>query len=366
MNVLPSSPGQYQLRDQAEIRRILTEGIDGLAARLLTLEAAPPIVDPPPAGNPIPFGMFDLWTSSTARRAGSSQFNIAFEGVSPSTVIEQLDSAKAIGTKLIITMAGGGHANYLTNSAGGTCSNNGYIDTPTCVFDRSKWNAKIQTFNTAPIKAAFAARIADGTLMYSSTIDEPNHRSWGPAGTLTKPIIDDMAQYIKNIFPGIPVLCPIRPDWRLTDPKYAVLDCVQAQYVNSFGSITTWRNAAWSNLVADKVQINFSHNFGNGGAGFGETVCPPVGQPAPQSGSTGASSGRCEMGYGSVSSQVEVYSSSVLSPDPVSGRLPVGLLGWDQPPHIDTWLGRALVQQSMARIRAIADTKTQPSLYRLP
>jgi hypothetical protein len=364
---LPFPPSQYNKRDQDEIRRILEHGLDDIVARLYELESAPVVVPPGSSGRP--FGMFDLWSSDTARRAGSTQFNSAFEGVSPTSIIPLLNSAAANGTKLIITMAGGGHANYLTNSAGGTCPNNGFIDVPTCAFDRAKWNAKIQTFNTPAIKAAIASHLPSGlgTILYSSTIDEPNHRSWGPSGTFTKPIIDDMAQYIKNIFPGIPTLCPIRPDWRLSDPKYQILDAVQAQYVNSFGSITTWRNEGWANLIPDKVQLNFSLNFGNGGAGFGETVCPPVGQPAPVAGGTGASSGRCEMGYGSTSSQVEVYAASLLSPDPVTGREPVGLLGWDQVPHIDTWLSRSLVQSSMARIRALADSKTSPmNLYRLP
>ena len=70
-------------------------------------------------------------------------------------------------------------------------------------FDFGKWKNRMNTFKTTAIKNAVAAGVADGTIIGNTMIDEPETPKWG--GVMTKSLIDQMATYVKDIFPTLPV-----------------------------------------------------------------------------------------------------------------------------------------------------------------
>jgi hypothetical protein len=142
-------------------------------------------------------------------------------------------------------------------------------------------------YNTSAIKAAVAAGVADGTILGADVMDEPQHVSWG--GVMTKPMLDQMASYVKSIFPTVPVGVSVRSDWRPAE-RYKVIDFIATQYVASYGSVTAWRDNALAFGGLDGVRVVFSINIMNGGAGFNETSCP-----IPPTGGWGLSPGRCRM-----------------------------------------------------------------------
>jgi hypothetical protein len=114
-------------------------------------------------------------------------FTASTNYTSASGIITQINAARALRHKLFLAMTGGAHSTYITNGK----------------FDLAKWKATMNTFDTPAIEAAVAAAVADGTVLGNSVMDEPEHVSWG--GNMTKPLVDQMAAYVKDIFPTLPV-----------------------------------------------------------------------------------------------------------------------------------------------------------------
>jgi hypothetical protein len=221
----------------------------------------------------IPFGPFDLWsTSYTAPAWGPAPFTASINADSPDGIITRVTAARGLGQKLILMMTSGSHTRYITDGA----------------FDLAKWKARMDLYNTSAIKAAVAAGVADGTILGADVMDEPQHVSWG--GVVTKPMLDDMALYVKAIFPTLPAGVSTRFSWRPTE-FFKVIDFVTTQYIADYGSVTTWRDNALAAAKQNGVSVIFSINLLNGGAGFNETSCP-----IPPTGGWGLNAGRCAMG----------------------------------------------------------------------
>ncbi len=129
------------------------------------------------------------------------------------------------------------------------------------------WKNKQNTFNTTAIKNAVAAGVADGTIIGNSLIDEPETRRWG--GNITKSTIDQMATYVKNIFPTLPVGLnhgPPAQTWRASE-RYHVLDYVLYQYnwwITS-GNVAAWRDKVLAQAKLDGVTPAFGLNVLDGG-----------------------------------------------------------------------------------------------------
>jgi hypothetical protein len=188
---------------------------------------------------------------------------------SPDSIAARIASAHLLGQKLVLMMTSGSHTRYITNGA----------------FDMAKWKARMDLFKTPAIKAAVAAGLADGTILGADILDEPQHSSWN--GTITKPMLDEMASYVKAIFPGIPAGTSCRWDFRPAE-RYKVVDFITTQYAYFFGSITTWRDGALKAAADNGIAINFSYNVINGG------IYVP-GCPVPQTGGPGDRAGACRM-----------------------------------------------------------------------
>ena len=105
--------------------------------------------------------------------------------------------------RVILAMTGGPH----TATNPGCCLSviNGVVQ-----FDRAKWDAVMAKFNTATIKNAVAAAVADGTVIGANVMDEPNvcgagdGNTWGPCGAMTKLRVDSLCGEVQRIFPTLP------------------------------------------------------------------------------------------------------------------------------------------------------------------
>lgn len=288
-------------------------------------------------------------------------FTMSQNAEDATTILPRIAAARAAGKKLIFMLTGGAHSKYITGG----------------VFDLEKWKhgstagapAKtgMDQYNTQAIKDAVLLAVEEGVVLGCDIVDEPQAVDWG--GTITKPVLDSMVDYVRLIFPTIPVGCSVRADYRTGDPPYQKLDFVTTQYIQNFGppagAVATWRDTAITSLALDKVKILFSFNGPNGGAGFNETNpdgtshCPtarvlsPV-NPCGGNGETyGGDVGRCAMS----GPQMETFGLALMP------ATCLGLLMWK---HNDAFAALGPNKTAFANLITAANGKTPTSWKRLP
>lgn len=220
----------------------------------------------------VPYGAFGLVLAGVT----SPSFNLSLDGYQPDNIIPRIDAARSQGSHLVLAMTGGGHSNYMTDG----------------VFDRSKWDAKMELFNTSAIRSAVAAGVADGTIIGASVMDEPqvsgvgaDGNTWGPVGTMTKARVDSLCGYVKAIFPTLPTGVVHRHDVFEPTKSYRVCDFIASQYSARVGSVTAFRDGALAMAQRDGHAIMFSLNILNGGTqdkdGTWDCGGAPLGQDPP-------------------------------------------------------------------------------------
>ena len=211
----------------------------------------------------VPFGPFALW-SQVSSPAAPVDFTVSQNHTSPDNVVELIAKARAARQHLFLVLTGGGRDQYSTDGK----------------FDLAKWQRRMDQYDTAPIRAAIAAGVADGTVLGNSLIDEPEHRRWG--GALTKGTVDSMAAYAKRIFSTLPEGPSHGPNgyylWRPTE-RYRVVDYVLSQYNwwITKGDAAAWRDKVLAQAKLDGVGVAFSMNILDGGQGAprdGSWACP--------------------------------------------------------------------------------------------
>lgn len=289
-------------------RIVATSG--GLAdTSIVTLKGAPAGPSPVAAeartaggrlGVGIPFGPFSGLAGSTPK-PNTEVFTLGMGSVKAAGVIDRLGDARSRGLKLITNMTGGGHANYKTDG----------------VFDLTKWEAEMSSYNTPAAKAAVAEAVADGTLIGNILMDEPANtspeNSWGPAGTMNKARLDSMALYAKAIFPTLPM--GVTLDYRIwNEQSFRVIDFQVSQYRSAKGSVTAYRDGALALGARDGHAILFSMNILDGGK-------PGAGCPVPETGGAGTSGRNCRM-----------TSEQVLEYGPILGSAGCAFLMWRYDP----------------------------------
>jgi hypothetical protein len=281
----PGGPGTVP----GESGPVDTLPVDTLPVDTLPVDTLPSPSEPPPGPNPvpptqagIPFGPFDLWHTSYSFPAwGPAPFTMSSNADAPDSIIIRINAARALGHKLILGMTSGEHSRYITNGK----------------FDWDKWKARQDRYNTPAIKEAVAAAVADGTVLMNNMMDEPQHSTWG--GVMTKPLIDRMAAYVKNIFPTLLEGVSVRWDWR-PDERYRVLDFIVNQYVARYGSVTDWRDQALAAAKQNGVAFVFGLNPINGGTRVRGCPLGPTGGP-------GTYGGNCRM----TAAQVREFGSTL-------------------------------------------------------
>jgi hypothetical protein len=198
----------------------------------------------------IPYGPVGLW-SGTDVKWGPKPFSQSQNSDDANGVVTRINYARSMGQRLVLNLTGGPSTNYTTNGK----------------FDMTKWKNEMNTYKTSTIKNAVAAGVSDGTIIGNMLIDEPETPKWG--GVITKPILDQMATYAKQIFPTLPVGLNHGPPgykWRNWE-RYKVVDYVlyQYNYWITTGNVTSWRDAVLYQAKLDGVTPALSVNLLNGG-----------------------------------------------------------------------------------------------------
>jgi hypothetical protein len=194
----------------------------------------------------MPFGPSGLWSGYATLHRTSAPFNASTNFTDAGGIVRQIDKARAMGHRLVLNMTGGRHTRYKTNGR----------------FDIRKWKARMNTYNTRQIKAAVARGVADGTVIMNVVMDEPSIKPWG--GVMTKPLLDQMARYVKAMFPTLPVGVALRYDWRQRE-KFRTMDAYLNMYGWNKGPVTQYRQKALANARAQGMKVMFAMNILDGG-----------------------------------------------------------------------------------------------------
>jgi hypothetical protein len=199
----------------------------------------------------IPYGPTALWATTTTLKWGPAPFTVSQDNTLANAIVARINAARQQRQRLVIAMTGGLASEFKTDGK----------------FDLGKWKARMNTFNTLAIKNAVAAAVADGTIVGNKLIDEPETTKWG--GVMTKPLIDQMATYVKNMFPTLPVGVNMGAPgyrWR-TWERFKVVDYVLSQYQwrNNQGNVGAWRDAVLAWTRSEGVTPAFSLNILDGG-----------------------------------------------------------------------------------------------------
>jgi hypothetical protein len=212
---------------------------------------------PPVVKLGIPLGAWAMWSSNSALKPNTAVLTGSFTGTSAGGIIDQIATARRLGKKIVLTMAGGAHEPVMTNG----------------VFDMGKWKAAMQRFNTPAIRAAIDSGVKDGTVLGNSVMDEPHvhgtgdGNTWGPSGTMTKLRVDSMCGYVKAIFPTLPVGVVHQHLVFEPEKSYKVCDFLVTQYSGptKVGTATDFRDSGLAYGKRDGIAIAFSMNILNGG-----------------------------------------------------------------------------------------------------
>jgi hypothetical protein len=199
----------------------------------------------------IPFGPFALW-KITALKWGPEPFTASHNFINADSLVFQINAARNKGQRLVVAMTGGAAEQYTTDGQ----------------FDMTKWKNVMNTYRKSALKKAVAAAVSDGTIIGNVLIDEPETVKWGTV--LTKPMIDEMAAYVKSFFPTLPVGVNHGPPgyrWRSSE-RYTKVDYAVYQYAHwvTQGEILAWRDAVLAQAGLDGVRAALSINILNGGA----------------------------------------------------------------------------------------------------
>jgi hypothetical protein len=219
--------------------------------------SAPTSPTPTSTGTGLPFGMYRLLISTS----DPGPLTLSAESNSASTIATRIDYARQRGVHVMLAMTGGAHSDYMSTIDG------------VYQFDRSKWEAKLATFNTSAIKNAIAAGVSDGTIVGATVMDEPyvwggpsgGGNTWGPQGTMTKARVDSLCTDVQRLFPTLPAGVEHQHQLFEPDKSYHVCQFIVDQYGSQYGDVATWRDAGLAMAARDHHAILFSLNVLDGG-----------------------------------------------------------------------------------------------------
>jgi hypothetical protein len=242
----------------------------------------------------VAFGPEGLWADYTSLKSRVIPFSASTNFTDAHGLVKQINAARGMGHRLILNMTGGNHNRYKTNGK----------------FDFRKWKSVMNTYNRRDIKAAVARGVADGTIMLNTVMDEPSVKSWG--GVMTKPLLDQMARYVKAMFPSLPVGVALRFDWR-TQERFKVMDAYISQYGWVKGTATSFRDRGLAEARKQGMKMVFALNLLDGGTLNWKRWSCPIGP----TGGRGTYAPACRMS----ASQVRVWGRAL-------GTAGCGLILW--------------------------------------
>jgi hypothetical protein len=187
----------------------------------------------------IAFGTFHLPKSLYGKTQNGSLANI-----SASELRSYLDAARRSGTKVMIAFSG----------------NEKHFKNSNRSFSLAKWKARVNRYRGLNL----SSYIKDGTLMGHYLIDEPHDPSnWG-GRTVSRAMVDQMAKYSKQLWPGLPTVARAWPKF-LKGYRYRYLDAAWAQYSARFGSVSVFMKDNVRDAKASGLALVIGMNQLNGG-----------------------------------------------------------------------------------------------------
>jgi hypothetical protein len=156
----------------------------------------------------IPFGVSNLPTTEFG-----SRYNGANRNIWPDYLLGELADIKSRGGKVVLALSG--NPKYYLDGSGH--------------FSFDKWKGQLNAFRGVD----FSSYVNDGTVVGSYLIDEPNDpANWG--GTPVSPsMVEQLAQYSKQLWPNLPTIVRVEPGY-LGTAHY--VDAAWAQYVARKGT----------------------------------------------------------------------------------------------------------------------------------
>ena len=252
--------GKFTADSISGVYHVIAANTTGTVADTAEVTVVPPPTpvdtSPPVAGSGVPYGPV---RPPSALDASFAAFSL---GTGAGAVVSTIAKARAAHLAIVLAFPCGPHSSANL----GKCLSlvNGV---PT--FDMAKYRAAMAPYNTPEIKAAIAAGQADGTLMGSNVMDEPQvcgggDNTWGPCGTMTKARVDSLCAMHKAL--GLRAIVG-QDDPAALDPKknYAVCDAMVANYGYRHGPLLAWRDSALAFAARSHISVQFHYNAINGG-----------------------------------------------------------------------------------------------------
>lgn len=167
----------------------------------------------------------------------------------PSNILSWLSGARAKGGRVVIKLCKGKDS-YVKNADG--------------TFSLSKWKSLVSRYRNVNL----GPYITDGTIVGHYLIDEP-HRAqrWG-GRAISQKTLEEMAQYSKQLWPGMTTLVRVVPSWLTSAPvTYRYLDAGWAQYTAAKGDAAKWVAAEAAAAKRKGLGLVVGLNVINGGNG---------------------------------------------------------------------------------------------------
>jgi hypothetical protein len=226
---------------------------------------------------------------------------------SPSSLLTLLAGARTKHARVILKL-GGSDAN--SQNADGT-------------FNLAKWKSMVDRFKDIN----FSSYIADGTILGHYLLDEPHFPSkWG-GSIVPQSIVEEMAQYSKQLWPAMTTMISAPPRWLAeAGISYTYLDAAFAQFEWNYGS--GWIGKEVAAAKAKGLGLVVSLNLLDGGDGT--------------SGIPGTYGGRWAMS----ASEVRSYGSAMLTEAYICG-----FTMWKYTPE---YYSRPDIQSAMADLSILA------------
>jgi hypothetical protein len=161
----------------------------------------------------IPFGM-----AAQPLNQFNGRFNGAKRTIGPNQIMEELRIIRSRGGKVVIMLAG--NPRHYRDGSGH--------------FSLTKWKARINLFKGK----SFSSYINDGTIIGHYLMDEPNDpRNWS-GRPVSASMVEEMAKYSKQLWPGMPTIVRTQPDYLNFNHKY--LDAAWAAYLWRRGNVNEY------------------------------------------------------------------------------------------------------------------------------
>jgi hypothetical protein len=233
------------------------------------------------------------------------------------TILTQLATARAKGARFVLKLAGGSDR-WVKNADGS--------------FNFEKWKSMVSRYKDLDISSF----IADGTILGHYLLDEPNLASrWG-GKIIPQATVEAMAQYSKQLWPGMLTFVRVVPSWLTAAPvTYTYLDAGWAQYAARKGDPATWLAGEVAAAQAKGLGLLVSLNVLNGGNG--------------SSGMHGPAGGK----YSMSAAELRSYGGALLDQ-----AYTCGLLMWM---YNSAYFGRSDIQAAMADVSAKARSHVKTS-----